>query len=33
MMDFVSRKNVYSMAENNVDDVVFVYESHPYEDK
>jgi hypothetical protein len=33
MMDYVSRKNVYSMDENDVDDVVVVYEIHPYEDK
>jgi hypothetical protein len=31
MMDYVSRKNVYSMVES-VDDVV-AYDIHPYEDK
>jgi hypothetical protein len=32
MMDYVSRKNVYSMVED-VDGVVIAYEIHPYEDK
>jgi hypothetical protein len=32
MMDCVSRKNVYIMAENDVDDVV-VYEGNLHEDK
>jgi hypothetical protein len=31
MVDYVSRKNVYSMVED-VDDVV-VYGGHPYEEK
>jgi len=31
MMDYVSRKNVYSMVKYVVD--VVVYEGHPYEDK
>jgi hypothetical protein len=33
MMDCVSRKNSYSMAEKVVDDVVSAYEIHPCEDK
>ena len=32
MMDYVSRKNVYSMVEDD-DGGASAYENHPYEDK
>jgi hypothetical protein len=32
MMDYISKKNAYSIVEE-VDGVVTAYDSHPYEDK
>jgi hypothetical protein len=32
-MDHVSRKNVYTMDEKDVDDIVSICKIHPYEDK
>jgi len=31
MMDYISRKKIYSMVES--DNVVVAYDNHPYEDK